>query len=235
MGTIVSLDIPNAEPQIFEQVSELLDKVDARFSTYKKDSEVSRFAAGRLKEADVSTELKYVIAQCKKYERVTNGYFSADYKGNFDPSGFVKGWSIKQSAELIEKNGYKTFCIGIGGDVLARSQHAKVWAVGISDPADTRKIVAAVKAKNLAIATSGNYERGKHIYNPKTKKPVDFWQSVTIMHPDIINADVMATTAFAMGQKAPAELIEQKLDFLFIDKKGGLMVSEGAEKLLGYS
>jgi thiamine biosynthesis lipoprotein len=131
---------------------------------------------------------------------MTNGYFSAWYSSKFDPSGYVKGWGIAEAGRVIEKFGYKTYCIGAGGDILASSDSDKTWNIGIQDPKDSSKIINKLSISNGAAATSGNYQRGNHIINPKTARPAEGFSSVTVTGPDIITADILATAIFAMGK-----------------------------------
>ena len=76
---------------------------------------------------------------------------------------------------------------------------------------------------NGGVATSGNYERGMHIINPKTKKPADELLSVTVTGPDIIKADVLATACFAMD-RYEGNLIssEPSYKILSVDKSGNI-------------
>ncbi len=211
MGLPISIDIPEAKDErAFKAAFDRLKKIDAQFSPYKSDSEVSKFASGELKEKDLSDELKTVIKACRTAEETTDGYFSAWAAVAFDPSGYVKGWAIAEAGKVIEKNGYKTYCIGAGGDILARSNGDKIWNIGIQDPHDPAKILNRLSISNGAVATSGNYERGQHIVNPKTKKPADELLSITITGPDIIKADVLATACFAMGKKSLEFIKSQK-------------------------
>lgn len=204
MGMPVSIEIVNCEDEaVFEASFDRLKEIDERFSTYKPKSEVSRFAGGKIAEADLSQELKAVIKACKEAEERTDGYFSAWAAGTFDPSGYVKGWAIAEVGKLIKKHGFKTYCISVGGDILARSDSDKVWNIGIQDPKDKTKILNMLSISNGAVCTSGNYERGAHIINPKTKKPVQKMLSVTVVGPDIIWADVLATAIFASGENNP--------------------------------
>lgn len=200
MGTGVSIDIPGAEEAIFNKVFDRLEQIDDRFSTYKTDSEVSRFKRGEIAEGELSHELKRIVKACKAAEKATNGTFSAWAEGNFDPSGYVKGWAIAEAGKIINKAGFKTFCIGIGGDILAVSDSDKNWRIGIQDPANRQSILTTLTVKNMAVATSGTYERGLHILNPKTKKAADSILSITVVGPDIIDADVLATAAFVQGE-----------------------------------
>ena len=56
-----------------------------------------------------------------------------------------------------------------------------------------------VLASGLAVATSGTYEKGQHILDPRSGKPANAWLSFTVVGPDILQADVFATACFAMG------------------------------------
>jgi thiamine biosynthesis lipoprotein len=211
MGIPISIDIPNcSDPAVFRTVFTRFHEIDQRFSTYNTDSEVSRFIAGQLKEKAISQELKRIIKACREAEKITDGYFSAWAAGVFDPSGYVKGWAIAETGKIIEKAGYKTYCIGAGGDILARSNSSKKWWVGIQNPKNKNKILNKLSISNGAVATSGNYERGSHIFNPKTKKPANKLLSVTVTGPDIIKADILATACFAMGQTAADFMKHQK-------------------------
>ncbi len=202
MGMPISIDITDcSDDNVFNATFERLREIDNRYSTFKSDSEVSRFAAGLIAEKNLSAELKHVIKAPRHAEKETDGYFSAWAAGVFDPSGYVKGWAIDQAGEVIEKQGYKTYCIGAGGDILARSNTDKIWDIGIQDPDDKTKILNKLSISNGAVCTSGSYERGSHIINPKTKKPAADFVSVTIVGPDIIQADVLATAVFAMGKQ----------------------------------
>jgi thiamine biosynthesis lipoprotein len=201
MGMPISIDIPGCDAaQPFNWAFARLRQIDKKFSTYKPDSEVSRFIKGEVSEAALSPELKNIIRACRRAQKLTDGYFSAWAGGGFDPSGYVKGWAIAEAGKIIEKAGFTTYCIGAGGDILARSNTDKIWRIGIQDPLDNTKILNKLSISNGAVATSGNYERGAHIINPKTHKPADELLSVTVTGPDIIWADALATAVFAMGK-----------------------------------
>ena len=200
MGMPISIDIPGCDnTQVFDWAFARLRQIDNKFSTYKPQSEVSLYINSKIEEADLSRELKNIIRACHRAEKLTGGYFSAWASGQFDPSGYVKGWAIAEAGDIIEKTGYGTYCIGAGGDILAKSDSDKVWSIGIQDPNDKTKILNKLSISKGAVATSGNYERGTHIVNPKTNLPANDFMSVTVSGPDIIWADVLATAIFAMG------------------------------------
>jgi thiamine biosynthesis lipoprotein len=211
MGMPITIDIDRCDQaSVFDKVFTGFHKIDERFSTYKPGSEVSRYASGELKPSRLSDELKLIIDECQKAGEWTNGYFSAWASGAFDPSGYVKGWAIATAGDTIKNQGYGTYCISAGGDILAMSNSDKKWNIAIQDPTDKTKILNMLSISNGAVATSGNYERGAHIINPKSRLPADELLSVTIIGPDIIKADILATACFAMGSKAAAFMKSQK-------------------------
>jgi thiamine biosynthesis lipoprotein len=54
------------------------------------------------------------------------------------------------------------------------------------------------------VATSGAYERGEHIVDPRTGRSPRGVLSVTVAGPDLGTADAYSTAAFAMGLDGPA-------------------------------
>jgi thiamine biosynthesis lipoprotein len=110
-----------------------------------------------------------------------------------------------------------------GGDieVSGNNSDGKTWTIGVRNPFNGNEIVKRVTLRNCGIATSGTYERGKHIYNPKTNAPIDEIVSLTIIGPDVYEADRFATAAFAMGSKG-IQFIEHLKNFegYMIDTQG---------------
>ena len=199
MGMPISIDIPGAtNSDVFQAVFDFFRQVDANYSPYIDTSKVSLFAAGKIEVSQLSAELALIAEQCKYYEELTNGYFSAYYAGTFDPSGYVKAWAIDKAASIITAIGYDTFLINIAGDMSARGS-AKIWNLAIQDPFNKQEILGTVRLANQAIATSGTYARGNHIFDPHTQKNTTDLLSVTVYGPDVIKSDVLATALVAMG------------------------------------
>lgn len=234
MGMIISLDIPGCDDeQIFADTFAAFKDADERFSLYKPASELSCYRRGELKERELSLQMKKVIRSCREAEVATEGYFSAWASGEFDPSGYVKGWAIDLASRYLRKNGYKTFCLGAGGDIDAGSNGSKIWRIGLQDPSNRQQLLGRVAGKNIAVATSGTYERGTHIINPKTGQPAEELLGLSVAGPNIITADVLATAAFAAG-RGGLDLVNQKKGYaaLAIDNQGKLLMTPGMARLL---
>jgi thiamine biosynthesis lipoprotein len=205
MGMPIGIDVRDVGVDV-EVAFDWLRSVDATFSTYRDDSDVSRLDRGELTVADCRPEVDEVLTRCLALERFTRGFFSVRLGGRLDPSGFVKGWAVAGAADRLAAAGARRFCINAGGDVVARGRPEpdRRWRVGIRHPAERDRLAAVLAVEDLAVATSGEYERGAHIVDPHTRRPPTGLLSVTIVGPDLGTADAYATAAFAMGADGPA-------------------------------
>jgi thiamine biosynthesis lipoprotein len=205
MGMPIGIDVRDPGVDV-EPAFAWLREVDATFSTYREDSEISRLDRGELTVADCRPEVDEVLRRCMALERATQGYFSVRPAGRLDPSGLVKGWAVDGAATRLSAVGAQRFCINAGGDVVARGRPApdRGWRVGIRHPAEPDRLAAVLEVEDLAVATSGEYERGAHIVDPHTGRPPEGLLSVTVVGPELATADAYATAAFAMGAGGPA-------------------------------
>lgn len=175
-------------------------EVDNRYSTYKENSEISQINNG-LPKSKWSSEMKKVLKLCDETKALTNGYFNIEHNGKLDPSGLVKGWAINNVTNMLSKRKVKNFFIEAGGDIQTHGQDTKgPWTIGIRNPFNLNEIIKKVKLENEAVATSGTYIRGQHIYNPhEPKAGLNKVKSLTVIAKNIFEADRFATAAFAMG------------------------------------
>lgn len=206
MGMPVGIDMRYPRQIDVEPAFDWLREVDAMFSTYREDSDINRLDRGELSVAECRPEVNEVLMQCMRLNRATGGVFSVRPAGRLDPSGFVKGWAVAQAANRLAAAGASSFCINAGGDIVTRGRPAAdaLWQIGIRHPEELDRLAAVVAIEDLAVATSGQYERPDHILDARTGRPPVGLLSVTIVGPDLAIADAYATTAFAMGAEGPA-------------------------------
>ena len=206
MGMPIAIELADGGEVDVEPAFAWLRDVDATFSTHREDSEINRLDRGELDLADCRPEVDQVLTRCLALERATRGYFSVRAAGRLDPSGFVKGWAVDGAARRLEAAGAQRFYVNAGGDVVARGrpEPARRWRVGVRHPEELERVSAVLEVEDLAVATSGEYERGAHIVDPHTGAPPAGLLSVTIVGPDLATADAYATAAFAMGAGGPA-------------------------------
>lgn len=177
-----------------------LREVDARFSPFRPDSEVSRLDRGEVREP--SPELREVLDLCEEYRIATGGAFDARLPGRgLDPCAVVKGWSVQKGAELLRAAGARRFCLNAGGDVIASGGP---WRVGVRHPERADRLCAILDLTDRAVATSARYERGDHILDGRTGRPATGLLGVTVVAPTLTEADTVATAAFALGVEGVA-------------------------------
>jgi thiamine biosynthesis lipoprotein len=207
MGMPVVVDVRDEghHDAIVHRMFDWLRFVDATFSTYKVDSEVSRLDRGELLLEDAHPEVRFVLDRCAELHDATNGYFDARYAGKLDPSGYVKGWAVDRAAAILDEHGLRDYAVSAGGDMRVRGSALpdEVWRIGIQHPRLRDKVAAVVETRDLAVATSGAYARGEHVIDPHRSAPPGGVLSVTITGPDLATADAYATAAFAMGERGP--------------------------------
>jgi FAD:protein FMN transferase len=218
---VVELNVTESE---IASIFDYFASVDRMFSPYKKDSEISRFNSGEITKKQLSTDVRQILQLSEDTRRETIGYFNITNNGLIDPSGIVKGWAIFNAAGLLKEHGFHNFYIDAGGDiqVSGKNEGGNRWTVGIRNPFKQEEIVKVVWLDNKGIATSGLYVRGNHIYNPhKPDEPISGIASMTIIGPNVYDADRFATAAFAMGERG-IHFIEKLpgYDGYMIDEKG---------------
>ena len=210
MGTTASVHVDDAvDAATFDgavaAVRAEMDRLEAMFSVYRPDSEISRINAGTLHHLDASPEVVDVLDACAYLEQISDGAFSirrSRGETEINPSGFVKGWAAERSSRLLADNGVSHWYLGVGGDYVAHGgmTSGEPWRIGIIDPRDDSMLVGTVDVMNGAVATSGTAERGTHLWDPRTGTPATAFLSVTVTGPSLTWADAYATTVFVMGQ-----------------------------------
>lgn len=195
-------DVEGAVGNVFAH----LRKVDAVFSTWRADSEVLRLRRGDLAASSAHPWVAQVRELTDEAERVTGGVFTTDLVGpdgtrGWDPTGLVKGWGVAGAADYLREVDEVAFSVNAGGDIVCgrgrgMAGHRSPWRVGIQDPSDPMRVVAAIEVEDGAVATSGSAARGAHIIDPRTGRAVTRAGSVTVTGPDLTWADVWATACY---------------------------------------
>jgi len=206
-GSVASIGIVGEVPGAgIEGCFARLEEIEARFSPYRADSEISRIRDGGLAITDAHPEVREILGACEALRDETDGVFDAwraSVDGRLDPSGYVKGWAIGEAAAILRASGATNAAIGIGGDIAAWGGGAAGigWSVGVVDPAKPDQMMARVALRDAAIATSGLTERPEHLRDARTGGvAVSPWASFTVVGPSIARADALATIGFLEGR-----------------------------------
>jgi FAD:protein FMN transferase len=234
MPVVVDIRDESADENLINEIYDYFKYIDDTFSVFKKDSEISRINRGEIMENNYSDDMKTIFRLAEETKKLTGGYFDIKKPdGSIDPSGIVKGWAIWQAARILMKKNIANFYVEAGGDIqIGRSDSGEPWKIGIRNPFSVNENVKILKLWNEGVATSGNYIRGQHIYDPhEPKKTFDDIVSITVIGPDVYEADRFATAAFAMGKDGIGFIEKQDgLEGYAIDANGIATMTSGFTK-----
>ena len=130
-----------------------------------------------------------------------------------------KGYAADRAKYILQMMGVSSGVINAGGDLLTWGLQPdnEPWTITSADPNREVQPFSNINISNMAIATSGNFDKNvtisnrKHLHNVDTKKgfPVSVLKSVSIVSPTAELSDAMATPVMAMGVNAGLYLINQ--------------------------
>jgi len=224
MGTVVSIEVPaGTDPRLVSVTTRWLHRVEHLFSVFLPDSEISRIGRGELAVDDADPDVRHVLTRCDELELLTRGAFchrSRVADRPLDPSGYVKGWSVERALLDLRMAGLDRACIGAGGDIAGFvADGDEPWKIGIRNPDDPRGVAAILDLADGAVATSGEYERGRHIQRQGARRAapgmdvggpdaaLSHLTSVSVVGPDLGTCDALATAIWAavpVGIAVPA-------------------------------
>ena len=213
-GTIVDVDcfseaVGGADlDRAMEKVIEFCEDVDRDFSTYKDGSWVTRLRRGAVAIEDCPDDVREVWDLCAQAKWLSDGAFDPwAVDGGFDPSGLVKGWAADKASSILVAAGVQHCQVNAAGDLSLRggwfdSQAGvvKPWSIGVVNPDERSEIVKVFEITDGAIATSGTYERGAHIHDPRNGLIAIGAKSATVVGAQGWLCDAMATAVLVAGQ-----------------------------------
>jgi thiamine biosynthesis lipoprotein ApbE len=138
-------------------------------------------------------------------------------------NSIAKGYLIQKAAAAARARAPRVqgFLLNLGGDLAVSGRDADGrahWRVGIQDPhhpEDNAVPLAILKVQDLAVATSGGYERyytigGKrysHLFDPRTGRPAGGIASSTVVARDNLTANALATTLCVLTPEEGLRLV----------------------------
>lgn len=206
-----------------------LHRIDDVFSLWKPASPMSRIRRGELAPEAASEEVRAVLAACAAARDASGGLFDPwAVPGGVDPSGYVKGWAAGRARDCLAAAGIRAALVNAGGDIatFGGPGAGRRWRVGIRHPWRSDALACVIEADG-AVATSGSYERGAHLVDPRTAAPSLAIASATVVGPDPGLADAFAT-ALAVGTADGAEWLEAHGAY-----GAYLIAADGSETVLG--
>ncbi len=190
-----------------------LHRIDAWLSPFRVDSSVTAIRRGSLAPADAPAPVREVIAGCARAKTMTAGAFDAwRMADGFDPCGYVKGWGADRAAEILVDHGFANVSVNAAGDVTCRGTagpDADGWRIGVADPRDRNQVIRTVLVKDAHLATSGRYEQGDHIVDPRSGARSARVESATVLAADGGLADALATALVVAGPAGLTRLLNE--------------------------
>lgn len=236
MGTVVTFDFfglrdsDTVVDAAVHDAAQSLREADRVFSTYQPSSPMSQLRSGMIALAQTPPEVAVVLELCQTAKELTNGWFDPwSLPGGVDPTGYVKGWAAQRALTFLNGVDADGVIVNAGGDVCVRGHMSdgSTFRVGVTSPTD-QQVVAVVAHVTNAIATSGESERGAHLFNAFTQTFDSAVASATVVGPDLGVADALAT-AICVGGSEVMELVHGLAQYfaLTIDHDGSILANPG--------
>ncbi|MFH1617404.1 MAG: FAD:protein FMN transferase [Candidatus Margulisiibacteriota bacterium] len=249
MSTTLTIQVHDRHPsRHINEAFDLARRIDALLSRFNPKSDVSlinHFAG--VSAIEVSPETLEAIQLSIEMSRLTGGAFDItkkDYslintdaslkrvkliseEAEIDLGGIGKGYAVEKIYALLKERGVKKALIDMHSSLAAIGGP---WRIGIQDPNDKEKLVGTVELHDgQALSTSGNYERGDHIVNPKDKTQSSKCRSVTVLCKDAAVADALSTAVFVLGPEKGLELINSldNTECLIVQNDGKIVKTKG--------
>ena len=209
MGTVVTIDVYTEDGELSAEGSlglararAILHRADAVFSTWKRNSPISRLRRGEITCEVVPAEVTEVLELCAAAREISGGWFDPwAMPGGVDPTGYVKGWAAQHALASLVSSEISGAMVNAAGDIASFGGpgQAEPFRIGIVDPLSPSHLACVVELTG-AIATSGTYERGAHLIDPWSKRPGARIASASVSGPDLGLADALATALVVAGK-----------------------------------
>ncbi len=157
--------------------------------------------------------------------------------------GIAKGYGVDRAMQVLLDLGVEHGIVNAGGDLKALGRNGeKAWEVAVKHPRDPEQLIALLRLSNVAMVTSGDYERffevdGRryhHILDPRTGHPSQGAMSASVIAPSAEFADALATALCVMGPERGIPLVEglPRVEAIVIDMAGDPHASSGLQQTL---
>jgi len=207
MGTIVTIDVYVEAGIPVDRLAahvgrarSALHRADDVFSTWKVDSPLSRLRRGETTVSQMPLEVAGVLDACRVARELSGGWFDPwALPGGFDPTGYVKGWAAERALDALRVPDVAAAVVNAAGDIASFGGPAPgaPFRFAVVDPFDRARFACIVEHTG-AVATSGTYERGQHLFDPHSRGVTSALASATVTGPELGMADALAT-ALAVG------------------------------------
>ena len=269
LGTVSTVMVYDDESALSECI-DYIKLADSRFSVTNPESEISRLNSGE--NVTLSTDTEEILELSRKYADDTfNPYAGelfrlwdeaiksaklpddaeiskakADIGKKVNLGAIAKGYITDRLVEILNSEKVDSALINLGGNIYAKGKkpNGKSWQIGVRTPDKPDSYVGIISAENLAVVTSGDYERYfesdgiryHHIIDPKTGYPAKSGlRSVTIISDNATVADMLSTKCFILGYEESKQLLAYfGVRAIFITNQNEVLYSSGLEDIFAY-
>jgi FAD:protein FMN transferase len=155
-----------------------------------------------------------------------------------DLGGFAKGHAVDNGVAILARHGVRHGVVAAGGDSrMLGDRCGRPWTVGVRDPRRADDVVALLPLEDVAVSTSGDYERYfddgdercHHLIDPRTGKSPTTIRSVTVIAPDGLTSEALSKTVFVLGVERGMQIVASLpgVDAVVVDAQGQLHYSAG--------
>ncbi len=155
-----------------------------------------------------------------------------------DLGGFAKGYAVDNGAAILARHGVRHAVVAAGGDSrMLGDRCGRPWTVGIRDPRREGEVIALLPLEDVALSTSGDYERYfddgdercHHLIDPRTGRSPHAVRSVTVIAPDGLTSEALSKTVFVLGAELGLPIVESvaDADAVVVDAAGKLHFTAG--------
>jgi len=134
-----------------------------------------------------------------------------------DLGGIGKGYAVERAVSVLKERGIKSGVVSLSGDLKVFGDAKEIAIKNPESPAAIATFTTG--ASNIAISTSGSYERSvsidgevyHHLIVPESGKPgEDFLSLTVVMEGSSTLADAYATALFVMGKDRAFEFLDNQ-------------------------
>lgn len=217
MGTPMRIVVNGKDAALLaQQAKQEILRLEKLLDRYDENSEISKLNNG--KRIQFSKDTKEILILSQEMKVLTKGAFDVKYNGKIDLGGIAKGYAADKARVLLMKSGAKSGMIDMASSIAVFGP--RTWKIAIKHPRQTGHYLKTIELKDgQSLSTSGDYERGKHIIDPKTLKPAMLCQAVTIVGTSAAKCDALSTAMFVLGPVQGAKLLDGYY-FIVVDEKG---------------
>ncbi len=269
LGTVSTVTVYDSESALSECI-DYIRLADSRFSVTNPESEISRLNNGE--NIALSTDTEEILELSKKYADDTFNPHAGELFSLWDEAiksavlpddaeiskaksdigkkvnlgAIAKGYITDRLVEILDREKVDSALINLGGNIYAKGKkpNGKPWQIGVRTPDEPDSYVGIISAENLAVVTSGDYERYfdadgiryHHIIDPKTGYPAKSGlRSVTIISDNATIADMLSTKCFILGFEASMPILDEfGVAAIFITDKNEVLYSAGLEDIFTF-